>query len=302
METKEKCRLELVSLRLIKRMPGLSIGVSQKGIGKARDISRNRGYYKPVVLSDAQGCMTLLAGAAAFEASLEDKASKIPAVIVQTEGEADDLLFALQAVELEEPPNAVAVSAAIVRLIDAYSVTRKHIAEALGKSPAWINRMESLSRKLNATVRKMVTEGQVSQRSAQDIARLPDDVQLSFAISIANEFLSKENVRYLVSRYLNEDTCPEERDRIIRTPKLALPNECKGRGRMSNDISDSVRLARAIARCMDDASYLSGLLVKSDISNVAVRLSDVKMLSDILTALNQQVQAAFCPGKNAGGA
>ena len=301
MEGRASCRLELVPAQLIKRMPGIALGATKKGIGKARDISRERGYYRPVVLSDAQGCMTLLAGEAAFEACLEDKAAKIPAVIVKTDGEADGLMFALQSAGLDEPLGAVAVSAAVVRLIDLHGVTRKHIAESLNKSPSWINRMENLGRKLNPAVREMVSKGHTQARSAQEIARLPDGVQAQFAVSAANGFLSKENVAYLVNRYLNEDTGSEERERIIRTPRLVLPGDCKNRSRVGRDNSDSARLSRAVARCLDGVASLSGLLGRIDIDSAAVRMSDVIALRDSLAALLRQMQGVFCPGGKWGG-
>jgi ParB-like chromosome segregation protein Spo0J len=294
----ENYRLEQVPAKLIKRIPGLSLGASKKGVEKAKGISRERGYYRPVVLSASQGCMALLAGVATYEACLEDKAAKVPAVIVQTDGEADNLMFALQSAELDEPPNAIAVSAAIVQLLDVHGVSRKHIAETLEKSPAWISRMESLSKKLNPAVQKMVAEGYVQPRTAKEIARMPSDVQAAFAISIANEYLSKEDVTHLVNRYLDEDAGVEERDRIVRTPKLALPNEFKRRGRMSRDNSDAARLSRAIARCLDSTTSLLGLLDSADIAMAAVSMSDVEALADALAALHQQLHALFYPGKN----
>ena len=302
MGSNDSCRLEMVPVRLIKRMPGISLGATKKCVGKAKDISRAHGYYKPVVLSDSQGCMALLSGAATFEACLEDKTATIPAVIVKTASEADSLMLALQSAELDEPPSAVAVSAAIVQLIDSHRVPRKRIAETLGKSPAWITKMESLSRRLNRTVQMMVAEGQVSARSAQEIARLPDDVQVRFAVSAANEFLSKEGVTHLVNRYLNEDTCEEERERIIQTPKLALPDDQKGRGRIGRDRSDSARLSRAIARCMDSVSSLSGLVGRIDVASVAVRMTDIASLTGNLEALLRQIRKVFYPGKNGGDA
>ena len=301
MEGNAGCRLELVPARLIKRMPGIELSATKKCIRKARDISRERGYYRPVVLSESQGCMALLSGAATFEACLEDKIAKIPAVIVKTAGEADGLMFALQSAELDEPLGAVAVSAAIVQLIDSHCVPRKRIAETLGKSPAWITKMEGLSRRLNATVQAMVAEGQVSARSAQEIARLPDDVQVQFAVSTVNEFLSKECVAYLVSRYLNEDVGAEERERILRMPKLALPDDRKGRGRVCSDSSDSARLAHAIARCMDGISGLSGLLGRIDADGVAVHMTDIATLTGSLDTLLRQIRTIFYPGKNEGG-
>ena len=302
MEDRASCRLEMVPAQLIKRMSGIGLGATKKGIGKARGISKEHGYYRPVVLSESQGCMTLLAGAATFEACLEDKAAKVPAVIVQTDGEADGLMFALQSAELDEHPSAVAISATVVQLIDLHGVTRKHIAEALSKSPAWINRMENLGRRLNPTVQAMVADGRVSVRSAQEVARLPHGVQAQFAVSASNEFLNKENVTFLVNRYLNEDAGAEERERIIQTPKLALPEDRKGCARVGRDNSDSARLSRAIARCMDGASGLSRLLGGVDTGSVAVRMTDITSLSDSLDALLRQIQAVFFPGEKGGDA
>ena len=297
MKANNNCRMELVPVRLIKRMPGLETGVSKRGVGKARDFAKKRGFCKPVVLSDSGGCMTLIAGAATFEACLEEKETKLPAVIVRTEGGADNLMFALQSAQLGETLDAVAVGCAIVQLVDTYGVTRKYIAQTLGKSPAWINGMENLSRKLNATVRGMVAAGHITSRTAQEIARLPDDVQTQFAVCASNELLSKENVVYLVNRYLNEDAGAEERDRIIRTPKLALPYDLKRRGRHGLDSSVSARLSRAMARCFDDAAYISNILDRVDIGDVAIHAPDAIALIDALAALHLRLCVFFHPGE-----
>jgi len=297
MQKSGKYRFELVSTGLIKRIPGLRNEISTKKIEKVREFAKARGYYMPVLLSDAHGCMTLLAGAVTYEVILEDNAAKVPAVIVSTGGEADDLMFALQSAELDETPGAIATGGAIVQLIDTYGIPRKHIAKALDKSPAWINRMESLSRKLNGSVQRMVAEGLISSRSAQEIARLPDSVQAPFAVAASNEFLCKDNVAYLVARYLNEDTVREERERIIHTPKLALPNDMRRRGRVSGDDSENARLSRAVARCMDDAVYLSRLLDRMNIDDTAIRMSDVTALSNGLADLHHKVRAFFALGK-----
>jgi len=289
--------MELVPARLVKRMPGLENDASKKVVGKARDFAKKRGFCKPVFLSDSDGCMTLLSGAATFEACLEEKAAKIPAVIVQTEGGADNLLFALQSAQLGETFDAVAAGSAIVQLIDAYGVARKYIAQTLGKSRAWLSGIENLGRKLNAAVKRMVSEGCISSRSAQEIARLPHDVQVPFAVSVSNELLSKDEIVYLVNRYLDEDAGAEGRDRIIRAPKQALPNGLKRRGKRGRDNSDSSHLLRAMARCIDDAAYISNLLDRVDIGDIAVRIADVNALIDALASLHVRLCAVFHPGE-----
>jgi len=138
----------------------------------------------------------------------------------------------------------------------------------------------------------------VPPRTAQEIARLPDGVQTAFALSASNEFLNKENVTYLVNRYLNEDTGTEERDRIINTPRLALPIALKSRSRIGIDKSDSARLSHAIAICLDDASYLSNLLSSIDIVRTAIRIPDIMALADSLTTLHMRLLSVFPPGEN----
>lgn len=301
MRNNENYRMELVPTRRIKRMPGMQTGVTRKGVGKAKDFAKRRGYCTPVFLSDSSGCMTLLAGGAAYEACLEEKGTSVPAVIVQTGGEADDLMFALQSAELNEGLDAISIGAAIVRLIDSHNVPRKHILETLGKSPAWLNKMEGLSRRLNGEVQRLVAEGQVSARSAQEIARLPDGTQTAFAISVGNDCLSKDNVAYLVNRYLNTDTSADERDRIIHTPRLALPAGLKRRCRMGRDNSVSARLGRAMAGCLDSNAYLHRVLSGADIREAAVQMTDVQALVDCLTGLHRLLESVFYPGKNKGG-
>jgi len=291
-----KFRLDMVSSGQIKRMTGLKTDAPKKRVEKARDFVKKRGCCMPVVVSDSDGLFTLLAGAATFNACLEEKKAKIPAFIVQTENDADSLLFALQSAEIAEPSDAMFASAAIVQLIDAHSVSRKHIAELLGKSAAWVNRMERLSRKLNGAVQGLVAEGHISSRLAQEIARLPDDAQAAFAVSAGNEFLSKDNAAYLVSRYLDEDTSPEERARIVNAPRTALPDERAGRKWKFVDCSDSARLSRSMARCLDAAAYLSRLLARIDMDTAAIRASDAALLADSLAALCLQLQAIFAPG------
>jgi ParB-like chromosome segregation protein Spo0J len=287
----------MVPVKHIKRIPGIKGGAAKRLVQKARSFAEQRGCHIPVIVSEAEGCMTLLSGAATFEACLEERVAKIPAVIVQTGGDADELLFSLQSSELTAPPDAMYVSAAVVRLIDAYAVPRRKIAEVLGKSPAWVSRMEGLNRRLSDAVRTLVSDGFISSRAAQEIARLPSDAQALLAVSAGNEYLNKEDVTYLVNRYLDENTGAEERDRIIRAPKQALPEAPRGRGARAMDQSTGVRLTRAMARCLDSTSFLSRFLDHFNMEQAAVNASDAAALSAAMSSLAIRVRSMFCPGE-----
>ena len=275
----------------IKRMPGIENGATKHLISKTREFAERRGCYMPVILSDAGGCMTLLSGAATFEACLEKRIPKVPAVVVQTDGAADELMFSLQAIELNAPPDAMYVSAAVIRLVDAYAVPRRAIAESLGKSQAWVSRMEGL-RRLSAAVRELVSDGFISSRAAQEISRLPADVQAQFAVSAGNAFLSKDDIARLVNRYLDGNTGTEERDRIISSPIQALPEARRGRCPKAADQSIGARLTRAMARCFDSVSFLSRLL---ECDYAAVNRQDAATMAVELSRLLR----ILCPGGNA---
>ncbi|MCL2123415.1 MAG: hypothetical protein FWH34_04925 [Desulfovibrionaceae bacterium] len=301
MKPENGCSLGMVPTGQIKRMPGIKGGATKRLVGKTKAFAKKRGCYMPVVLSDAEGCMTLLSGAATFEACLEERTQEVPAVVVQTGGGADELLFSLQTSELSAPPDAMYISAAVVSLIDDHSMPRRVIAESLGKSPAWVSRMEGL-RKLSDAVRALVSDGTISSRAAQEIARLPKEAQAPFAVSAGGECLTKEEIAFLVNRYLDANTSLGERGRIVRSPRQALPEAPRGRGAKAMDQSIDARLSRAMARCLDCASYLLGLLDASGAGQAAVGISDAATLALSLSALASRLQRMFCPGAKEAGA
>jgi hypothetical protein len=54
-----------------------------------------------------------------------------------------------------------------------------------------------------------------------------------------------------------------------------------------------------MARCLDDAHFLSRLLDRINIDEMAVHLSDVAYLAESLVALSLRMQTLFHPGKTA---
>ena len=300
MDDNEQSRVALIPTKRIKRISCIMFNAPGKQVKKHKQLANERGWRLPVIVSDSDGCMTLLSGSAAFEASIEDNAPEVPAVIIQADSEADGLMLALRTADLHDSPSAIAISDAIIRLVDIYGMPRKLIAETLGKTPGWLTRMENLGRRLAAAVKQMVADGWVAPRTAQEIARLPEQVQTEFAISVRDEYLSKDNVSYLVSRYLNEDTCEEERARIVSAPRQTLPLGEKRPSKVGAETPISARLARAAALCFDGAICLKRVLYRSDIAEAAVRASDMLALFNELGVLREKLWEVFDLGKKAG--
>jgi hypothetical protein len=157
--------------------------------------------------------------------------------------------------------------------------------------------MEGL-RRLSTAVWELVSDGSISSRAAQEIARLPADVQMPFAASAGNEFLNKDDITRLVNRYLDDNTSAEERDRIIRSPKQSLPEPRRGQRTVIKEQSISSRLPHAMTRCFDCTSYLLNLLNRCDTKQVAINASDAATLASTLSSLANRLQNMLCPGGN----
>lgn len=96
------------------------------------------------------------------------------------------------------------------------------LAEMLGKSTSWVNKRISLVTRLNPAVREMVTMKQLCPHSAQEISRLPQDVQHSFSTKIVSDGLPKSAVETLVAAFNKEDCPPSLKEQILEQPRHVL--------------------------------------------------------------------------------
>lgn len=87
--------------------------------------------------------------------------------------------------------------------------TQSEVAFMLGRSVSWVSKRLALSDRLATSVVELVQAGQICSHTAQEIARLPGDVQQTFAGKVITEHLPKSTVERLVSTYYSSQT-PQE--------------------------------------------------------------------------------------------
>jgi len=148
------------------------------------------------------------------------KKMEVIEVFVSDDGGAKAKL-SLQLMSLHERPGALCEGQLLQEAVSA-GVTRAEIQTMLGKSASWVSNRLALVTRLDGNVYEMVRSGLLDPRSAQEIARLPADVQFAFAETVIREGLPKSVIESLVAGYRDE-SCPDMvKTQILINPRSAL--------------------------------------------------------------------------------
>ena len=218
-KTNEVCTLKL---RQIVKNPSLTLGMSVKDVGKYKKVAAAFGNVAPVIVgAPKNGEHLILAGSARLEACAQAGIREIPAVMSPSQDEAGQLKLALM---LSAPPDeggALSEGELISRLVNDYGTAPRELVNLLGKSKAWVSKRIALAKNLSAAVKGMVTDGTLCPRSAEEVAKLPEDVQAEFAVNAVNSGLNKTEISQLVQRYKSAYS-DDVRNEVIKSPLEAL--------------------------------------------------------------------------------
>jgi len=107
-------------------------------------------------------------------------------------------------------------------MLSAGKLTQKELSVKLKKSQGWVSKRLSLAHNLKDTVVEMVLSKMICPRSAEEISRIPMDLQHSFAVELSKLNLSKASVEKLVLNFRKDSTPQTLKDEIIKNPSYAL--------------------------------------------------------------------------------
>lgn len=201
----------------------LALSVNRQDIDRCTKVIRQYGLLTPpVVGSFADGTRLLLSGECEFLALREIGIKSVDAVTVPIteENEGDKLSLLLSS--LKKSPNALSEGILITQMLKTGSFTQSQLGELLGKSVSWVNKRISLVTRLHPAVRDLVTQRQLCPHSAQEISRLPEEVQHAFSVKAIREGLPKSSVEVLVAAF-NAPNCPDAiKEQIVENPRQTL--------------------------------------------------------------------------------
>jgi len=200
----------------------LALGATKKNTGKYKRLTAEYGNIMPVIVCmQKNGTYNVISGCAGLDACVEAGIAEVPAVLSNLPNEKEQMKLSLMLTALPDECSALAEGIIINRLIKEHNLTQYETAKFLGKSRSWVCKRISLAKNLAESVKRMISDGTLCSRSAEEIAKMPKELQSEFAANVVNAGLSKNNICKLFKLYKNA-TDDATRLRVIKSPVTAL--------------------------------------------------------------------------------
>jgi ParB/RepB/Spo0J family partition protein len=295
------CTLKVVQ---IEKNPILALGTSERDVKTYERVAKAYGNVVPAIVGQSGSGYRILAGQARLEACAQQGIREIPAIVSELNGEVDQMKLALLLSTVREEGGALSEGAFIDTLLTRHGVGRRELMTLLKKSKSWISKRQTLALKLAEEVKGMVKDGTICARSAEEIAKLPPDVQFPFACVAARDGLNKTNVGELVGLYRRDDTGEAMRGTILNSPLTVLGIAGKTASRHKEKRSLPERIASAAGFLIRLTEELCGLMAISDTQSLGMasfELNRLRTTTVDLKAILDRWHAGVSPGKPHGG-
>jgi len=298
----EACTLKL---RQIVKNPALTLGMSERDVGKYKRVAAAYGNVAPVIVgAPKNGEHLILAGSARLEACAQAGIREIPAVMSPAQDDAEQLKLSLMLSVLRDEGGALSEGELLCRLVNDYEVAPRELVNLLGKSKTWISLRMALAKNLASAVKGMVTDGTLCPRSAELVAKLPEGVQAEFAANAVNSGLSKNEISQLIQRYKNAYS-EDVRLEVIKSPVEALS---KIGIRQRKRQAPQAGLNGPGSKLQSAANYAAQMLLKAvnmaenaDEEALCAAERQLNLLRDTtegMTLTLNRLLADVCPGKH----
>jgi ParB-like chromosome segregation protein Spo0J len=202
------------------RMLSLSITQTQKVL--CEQSIRQYGLLTPIVLlENPSGELLTLAGENELEILKEMKIAKADVLVTKLQDRNDIGKVILLLHSLQKGLNPLSEGLILRELMQSSGYNQQELATSLYKSKSWLSKRLSLAEQLSEKVADMVLAKQLCCASAQEIARLPREVQHCFATKVHTEAIPKSSVERLIAAYNSKATPKALKQEIINNPVQA---------------------------------------------------------------------------------
>ena len=289
----------------IEKNPILALGTSEKDIEKYGRVTKAYGNVAPAIVGQSEKAYRILAGQASLEACAHHGFQEMPVIVAQVSNEAEQMKLALLLSTVREDSCPLSEGAFIDVLTTQHGVTRRELMLLLKKSKSWMSKRQSLNSRLCENVKGMVRDGVICARTAEEIAKLPKDIQVAFASHVVRDSLNKTNVGQLVSLYTREETNSALQNAILDSPLDVLdacPASSYSRHKEKRGLAE--RVAGNAGLLIRLAKEMKGLLAKADTQALTLARPHLVELGVACADLNTVISgliAKVSPGKPQGG-
>ena len=305
-------KIEDIPVQAIQGNTVLAISVGNRELERCEKAIREYGLIHPMVVRRCEeGHYQVLAGECERMVLTRMRQSKVRAVVIEQIDAPEATRLALLLSSLKLSPNALSEGLLLKELCQGGKVTQTEVALMVGRSVSWVNKRLALAERLVPSVVNLVRAGQLCSHSAQEIARLPGDVQQTFAGKVITEHLPKSAVERLVSTYNNPGTPREVRQSVLERPQSTLgwlPEAKESRGPKPKEDSEPKTLS--LQRMRNILAMLYRLTGEAEGILITLANEDKRLLSPMLRrcaktlerfarlAITDWEEHPFSPGKN----
>lgn len=219
----KRSKIEEIPLKAIQGNIVLAISVGHRELERCEKAIREYGLINPVVVHRcAPGHYQVLSGECERMVLSRMRQTTTQAVVMESLEEPEATRLALLLTFLRQSTNALSEGLLLKELCQGGRHTQTDVAFMVGRSVSWVNKRLALAERLTASVVELVRAGQLGPHIAQEIARLPEDIQQAFANKVISEHLPKSVVERLIGTYNNPKTPSEFRKSILENPRATL--------------------------------------------------------------------------------
>jgi ParB family chromosome partitioning protein len=263
-----KYQFRKINISSISNNKHLGVSIQEQDIDRCIKTMRNYGLITPIVVGKIGGeCEIILSGQCEVNALREMKVTETDAIMIDCVDNSEANKISLLISSLRQQPSAVAEGLLISDMVTSKNFKQKDIAHLIGKSESWVAKRISLVQKLSKPVIDMVINKHLCSRTAEEIARLPQEVQASFAHKTVTFNIPKSKVEQLVIMYNNPSVSPSIKNIILENPQNT-----------ANILIKKVKknTAKFQSNNLEDADSKKIALIKTSISIIIRGIADVE--------------------------
>ena len=272
----------------------LALGVTKDGVARARQVIGTFGAVLPLVVARLEDGETfkILNGQSVAKAARSMGVQDVPIVIAGVRGEKQFKLLALQLTAQSSEPVAILQGVLIESLVKEHGVAPGALSRLLQVSKSWLSKRQSLARSLSDNVKTLVSGGVLAPRSAEEVAKLPEEAQLAFADNIVKGRMPKDAVAKLVAMHNDPGTPLEVRELILSEPwgvDMAKPRKLRRVRRPCDDLEKVGSLLRcAVKACHSARAKLDELYFGSE----SGRLPEPRQIKEVFDSSRKLAELA----------
>lgn len=267
-----------VPMARIQSHGSLAVSLEDRDVDRCVKVIRHYGVLQPLVVQAcADGNHRVLSGECELRALRELGAKETKAVVVPVEDALEADKISLLLLSLRQTTHALSEGLILRELLSSGKVNQRELACLLGKSVSWVSKRLSLVQRLSEGVVHLVSARQLCPQTAQEIARLPAEVQVDFAHRVIRDHVPKSGVEKLVSVFNAPHTPASLKQAILCHPRETvsrLPEEVAAlRKKSVNPAEDnkSARLQSGLIWLLKLIAELEGLLVSIPAEQITPR-------------------------------